>query len=138
MGGNKNYFKEAWVKTGYISNGNNYDLGTKKLVLKDLIAATGSISYSNTEATNENIVMTLLTSEALSIVPTGWTKVSDTKYTREVTANTTGSVTMVDTSKNESTINFSVANIDKVAPSVSLDGSGSIVLEDGVDTYTEA
>ncbi len=118
MNGNPDYNLDAYAKSGYLFNGTTYNLGSKKIILKDKIAPTGSISYSTVDPTNGDVTVTLTTSEAIN-VPSGWTKVDDTHYTKVVSANMDEplSVDLNDNSGNTGTpVEYNVTNIDKKAP----------------------
>lgn len=81
----------------------------------DKIAPTGTVSYSTTAWTNQDVTMTLATNEDIA-TPDGWTKVDDKHYTKIVSANETGIVTIQDLAGNTADVNYSVTNIDKVVP----------------------
>ncbi len=87
----------------------------------DTTAPTVNISYSNTNPTNLDVVLTMTTDEAVQ-TPTGWTKVSDTEYTLTVTENTNGEqiVTVTDLAGNSIDANYEVTNIDKEAPTATV------------------
>lgn len=81
----------------------------------DKTAPTGNITVSKTTPTNQNVTLTLNTSEAIS-TPAGWTRVSDTRFTKSIPTNTSENVTFTDPAGNRGSANISVTNIDKVAP----------------------
>ena len=81
----------------------------------DKTAPTATLSMRTTEPTNKNLIVTLKTSEAIK-TPKGWTKVSDTIYTKKYTRNTTEEVEIEDLAGNKSTVKIEITNIDKTAP----------------------
>ena len=81
----------------------------------DKTAPTATLSIRTTEPTNKNLIVTLKTSEAIK-TPKGWTKVSDTIYTKKYTRNTTEEVEIEDLAGNKSTVKIEITNIDKTAP----------------------
>ena len=81
----------------------------------DKTAPTATLSMRTTEPTNKNLIVTLKTSEAIK-TPKGWTKVSDTIYTKKYTRNTTEEVEIEDLAGNKSTVKIEITNIDKIAP----------------------
>ena len=81
----------------------------------DKTAPTATLSMRTTKPTNKNLIVTLNASEAIN-TPKGWTKVSDTEYTKKYTKNTTEEVEIEDLAGNKSTVKVEITNIDKTAP----------------------
>ncbi len=81
----------------------------------DKEAPKGTITSSNNGATtNKDIVVTLTTNEEV-VTPTGWTKVSDVKFTKVYTDNAKNeTVTITDKVGNSTTITYEVKGINKV------------------------
>ena len=75
---------------------------------------TASVS-NNGEPTNKAVVVTLTSNEALQEIE-GWTKVSDTVFTKEYTENNTFSVDVKDIVGNPTTVEFEVKGYDAIAP----------------------
>lgn len=71
---------------------------------------TGSTAWTNT-----GVVVTLTTDKAIQ-TPAGWTKVSDTQYTKVVESNGEVKVDFVGVSGGTGSASMTVSNIDKVAP----------------------
>ncbi len=70
---------------------------------------------NNDKSTNKNVIVTITGDEDI-IVEDGWEKISDTVYTKEYSENGKYSVVVKDKVGNETTVNFEVKRIDKVAP----------------------
>ena len=81
---------------------------------------TGDVSYSITTLTNKDVVVTIKASEKVKR-PNGWDISEDgTTLTKVYKENGEETVKLVDEAGNESSVNISVKNIDKTAPSVSV------------------
>lgn len=101
-----------------IDNAGNTATATEASYLIDTNAPTATFTYSTTAPTNQPVTITMTTNKPIA-TPAGWTKVSDTEYTKTVSANTTSSnntVTITDSAGNSNTLPFSVTNIDTTAP----------------------
>ena len=85
----------------------------------DKIAPTVELSYSTTDVTNQDITVTLTSNEELQELE-GWTKVSAAEFTKLYSENTTETITVLDLVGNQATVDISIANIDRVAPEVSV------------------
>ncbi len=89
----------------------------------DKVAPTAVITKSNNDkSTNKDVVVTLIANEAI-YKPKGWTEVKTNKeheFTKTYSKNGEYSVIIKDKAGNETTINFEVKRIDKVAPTYSL------------------
>ena len=106
----------------------------------DKTAPIVTASTSNNGAsTNKPVVVTLTSNEALQEME-GWTKVSDTVFTKEYTENSKFSVTVKDIAGNEAAVNFEVKRYDAVAPTatiyVSNDNGSTPTNEDVTVTLT--
>ena len=112
---------------------------TERVVIKDLVgnqttvtititnidkeAPTTSISYSTINPTNGDVTATITLNEAVQDV-SGWTKSSDGKVlTKVYTSNTTERVVIKDLVGNQTTVTITISNIDKEAPTISIDYS---------------
>ena len=79
-----------------------------------------SVGYSTTEPTNQNVVVTIKTSEPVQAT-TGWTLSSDKKtLTKTYIENKTEEVEVKDLEGNKTKQTIKVSNIDKTAPTVTL------------------
>ncbi len=80
----------------------------------DKTPPTATVMYSPTTPTNGNVTVTLTASEPIK-TPSGWTKVTDTKFTKVISSNTSGPVTVTveDLAGNTGTTSYEVTNIDK-------------------------
>ena len=99
-----------------------YDLTGRTSVVNVTIDKTSpvvNISYSTTELTNQNVIVTLTSNEEIQS-PSGWTKVDELTYTMEYAVNTNETITVQDLAGNASQVEISITNIDKVAPEVDL------------------
>lgn len=115
------FVKEFTVPTGSsisleISNKGNkyysYSLGTyytKNVVAADKTAPTVDLSY---EMTEEGVKVTLTANEAIQSID-GWTKVSDTKYTKLYTENTSENIIVYDLAGNATKAHVTVSSISK-------------------------
>lgn len=115
------FVKEFTVPTGSsisleISNWGNdfysYSLGTyytKNVVAADTTAPTVELSY---EMTEEGVKVTLTANEAIQSID-GWTKVSDTKYTKLYTENTSEDIIVYDLAGNATKAHVTVSSISK-------------------------
>lgn len=86
----------------------------------DKVAPTPSVSYSETNPTTQNVVVTIQATEELQVVE-GW-KLAPDKCSMEkpYTENTTApeTITVKDLAGNEATVTVNVDNIDREAPTV--------------------
>ncbi|BDH84655.1 hypothetical protein LLID5_19400 [Lactococcus lactis] len=94
----------------------------KPVIGIDDTAPTGSVSYSTTAWTNQNVTVTLNTDKAVT-TPSGWTKVDDTHYTRNFAKKASGNAKICDSYNVCSTIAYSIANIDKTKPVITVNNS---------------
>ena len=65
--------------------------------------------------TNQSVTVTITANEEITIDDT-WTKVSDTKYSKEYSENASETVTITDKAGNTSEVTVEITNIDKIAP----------------------
>lgn len=88
-----------------------------------------SITYSNNNGnalTNDDVVATLTIDEAVRDI-TGWTRVSDTEFTKEFSSNGTFSVDFMDLAGNPGTATGEVKRIDRNAPTIAGVSDGAVV-----------
>ena len=89
---------------------------TVKIANIDKTAPTAQVSYSTTELTNKNVVVTIKANKQLQEI-SGWTLLSDKQtLTKTYTSNTTETVTIKDLAGNIATVNIKITNIDRTAP----------------------
>ena len=114
-------YADALGNTGVELNNDNIDENASyPYVELDTTAPIVTASTSNNGAsTNKPVVVTLTSNEALQEME-GWTKVSDTVFTKEYTENNKFSVTVKDIAGNEATVNFEVKRYDAVAPEATI------------------
>lgn len=96
----------------------------------------GNVSYSTTEPTKNNVIVTIKTNSTLQEVE-GWTLSDDKKsLSKEYTANTEGIeiITLINTKGEILFLTISIDNIDKIKPEVTMDYTKN--LEDGSVTVT--
>ena len=93
----------------------------------DTTAPQGTLTYSPSTLTNNSVIATLTTNEAIdqSALPGTWLKVSDTVYRKSYPVNATQVVTLKDSVGNTSTVTVAITWIDKTAPTGSLSYSPS-------------
>ena len=83
----------------------------------DRVAPIISISYSETNPTNQDVTVTLSASEKLQDI-SGWTTDDNMTFTKAFDGNVNESITVYDLAGNEATDNIVIENIDKVAPNL--------------------
>ena len=98
----------------------------------DCTSPIGKISYSTTGWTNGSVTATLTTDEPVN-TPDGWSRVSDTEFTKKYSSNLVEPVVLTDFAGNQSTLNVSINNIDKIKPAVSVD---NLILDSTSKTLT--
>lgn len=90
-------------------------------VILDNTLPTAIVTTSNNgNSTNQDVTVTIVANEAI-YTPEGWTEVKTNKeheFTKVYSKNGKYSVVIKDKAGNESTINFEVIGIDKVAPEI--------------------
>jgi len=91
----------------------------------DKTAPTGSVSYSTTDPTDEDVTVTLTTDKPIE-TPTGWTKVSDTEYWKVYSGNTTETVTITDTLGNTGSVSIVINNIETATLEPEEDTTGTV------------
>jgi len=97
----------------------------------DTTAPAGSVEYSATAVTNQDVIATLSLDDLDAIVTN-----NDGLFTHTFTENGTFTFEFEDTTGNAGTTTAVVSNIDKVAPVIILVGDATMTLTVG-DTYTE-
>ena len=92
---------------------------------------------NNDKSTNQDVTVTLTVNEAI-VTPEGWTKVSDTVFTKVYLESGKYSVEITDIAGNTNTVKFEVKRIDKVAPdaTVTTSNEGNPTNEDVTVTLT--
>ena len=110
-----------------------------KTFIYDTVAPTATVTYSNNNGytlTNQDVTATLTASEEIRDLD-GWTRVDEKTFTKVFDANTKSSVEIVDLAGNKSSINYEVKRIDKIAPTITLNGNATenVTLN---DSYTDA
>lgn len=117
-GGNTNYtfsangnftfqYKDAYGNTGSTQAVVNWI---------DKVKPEGTISYSTTSWTNQDVTATLTTTKVVT-KPSGWSgAATGTSFTKTYSANITETVSFSDLVTNTNSVTVSIANIDKTAP----------------------
>ena len=91
-----------------------------KITNIDKTAPTAQVSYSTTELTNQDVVVTIKANEKIQKVD-GWTlSIDKLSMTKTYTSNTTENVTIKDLAGNTTTVTINVANINKKQPTFEL------------------
>lgn len=102
---------------------------TRTVLVQDTVAPTGSVSYSTTATTSANVVATLVPSEPVTFLNTiGIATTTNGTATTTFTENGSFSFLFADVANNTGSTTASVANIDKVMPTItsfSLNGSAN-------------
>ncbi len=102
----------------------------------DKTAPTATITYSTEEPTNQDVTVTLTADDDIKEIE-GWEKVDARTYKKVYEENITETVTIYDLVGNPGKAVVDIQNIDKIAPTIQLNGDKSMTLEAGIDTYTE-
>ena len=110
-----------------------------KTFIYDTVAPTATVTYSNNNGytlINQDVTATLTASEEIRDLD-GWTRVDEKTFTKVFDANTKSSVEIVDLAGNKSSINYEVKRIDKIAPTITLNGNATeyVTLN---ESYTDA
>lgn len=101
--------------------GNETD--TVKEIKVDTTSPVGKVTYSKTDITNENVLVTITSNEPIQAI-SGWDLSNDKKVlTKTFSANTNSNVTITDLLGNTSTVNVAINNIDKKVPNATVEYS---------------
>ena len=98
-----------------------YDVAGNKTTttfVLDTTAPVATFTYSNdngSQVTSQDVVVTMTTNEPVT-TPEGWTKVSDTTFTRVYTSNTKASVVVADLVGDTAIFPYEVKRIDRTKP----------------------
>ena len=104
----------------------------------DRVDPEAKVTFSNNNGnalTNKDVTVTLKANESIKNIE-GWTRVDDKTVTKEYSENGKYSVEVEDKAGNKVTIKFEVKRIDKVAPTIELNGERKIYLKKG-EQYDE-
>ena len=100
----------------------------------DKVAPEATVVKSNNDkSTNQDVTVTIVANEAI-YKPEGWTEVTTNKeheFTKVYSENGKYSVVITDKAGNETTINFEVKRIDKVAPVMTVISPNRYEIEQG-------
>lgn len=109
----------------YDATGNASEIATFSYIIDKVVPTIQNVQYSNNNLpTNSNVTVTITASEPVE-TPDGWTKVDDTTFTKEYSANTPDSVSVRDIAGNVSEAStIDVKGIDKATPTIAIDGNG--------------
>lgn len=91
---------------------------TATIAIVDQDKPTGTVTLSNDNGaalTNQDVTATLKTNEPIN-TPEGWTRTSDTVFTKLHSENGTYSVSIVDLAGNGNEVSYTVQGIDKIKP----------------------
>ncbi len=109
-------------------------LAAKNALVKiDQEAPKYELSYSTVKPTNQDVTVTLNTSEAITELD-GWKKISDTEYSKVYSENVEEEFIIRDLADNETKVKISITNIDKENPIIQLK-TKDIVAEKGELTH---
>ena len=98
----------------------NTAVANVKITNIDKTAPTISVQYSTTEPTNGNVIVTITSNKQLKEL-TGWALSTDKiSLTKTYVENKEENVTVSDLAGNTAVANVKITNIDKTAPSVSV------------------
>ncbi len=82
----------------------------------DTTAPTAEVWYSNTNPTNQGVVVTVTLNEDGWRAPSWWTKTWNTTYTKTYSSNINENVVFTDVAWNQVQKNIVITNIDKIMP----------------------
>ena len=102
--------------TVYDLAGNSFDVEITVSNI-DSVEPTATVSYSNTNLTNQNVTAILTASEEIQPLD-GWTTTDNVIFTKEYEANVEETLTMTDLAGNTGSVSIVISNIDKAAPEV--------------------
>lgn len=98
--------------------GNETD--TVKEIKIDSTKPEGKVTYSKTDITNKDIVVTITANEELKAI-SGWTLAADKKsMTKTYTTNIDTTITITDLLGNTNTVKVKIDNIDKITPTANV------------------
>mgnify|MGYP002732993316 CR=1 FL=1 len=98
----------------------------------DRIAPEAEISYSTTNPTKENVKVTITANEEVQVIE-GWMLSQEKNIlTKEYTQNRTESIIVKDIAGNETQVNISIRNIDRIAPEVQISYSTTAPTKENV------
>ena len=89
---------------------------TVKIANIDKTAPTAQVSYSITELTNQDVVVTIKANKQLQVIDSWMLSTDKLSLTKTYTSNATENVTIKDIAGNTATVNVKINNIDKTAP----------------------
>lgn len=103
----------------YTDSATNTAAVSRTVHVTDQTTPTGTITASPATLTNQSVTLTLSTSEAIN-TPSGWTKINNITYTKTLSTNGSGSVSLTDLANNTNPIpvTYIVQHIDTTSPSV--------------------
>ena len=115
--------------------------GSASIVINniDKVPPTATVTYSTIMATNQDVFVTLNASEKIIIdsSSTGWTALVGNSFRKQYSANISELVKFKDVAGNDGSVTVSISNIDKEKPKLKVNGSSTVILEAGIDTYVE-
>ena len=105
----------------------------------DKTAPKVTFTYSNNNGltlTNQDVTATLTASEEIQNV-SSWTRVSETVFTRIFSANTKGSLTVLDLAGNSTKASYEVKRIDKTPPDITVKTGSTETIGDAENGYSK-
>ena len=112
------YFEKKLIQEGtytVVATDKAGNTATKTVTIDKTAPKVEVTKSNNDKSTNKDVVVTITSDEEI-VVEDGWKKISATTYTKEYSKDGKYSVLVKDKASNETTINFEVKRIDKVAP----------------------
>ena len=114
----------GWYKLRYVAvdSSGNRGYATRIVQVVDTTAPTVEVTYSTTELTNGDVLVTVSANEVVTISGKGWiaANAEGTAYEKVFTENDEEVITVTDISGNAIQITVDVKNIDKTAPTVTI------------------
>ena len=110
------FYKTTDVTLSFNDRAGN--LGDKTFTV-DKTAPIAQITYSTTEPTRDNVVVTLVTNEDINdeeLIKLGWIKTADRTFNREYSSNVDETFNIYDLVGNPGNVTVKITNIDKKVP----------------------
>ena len=107
---------ETVIAYDLIGNSSSIDIAVENI---DKVAPVITISYSETELTNQDVTATITSNEELQAI-SGWITNDNITYTKVFDGNVNETVTVYDIAGNSASENVIIENIDKVAPNITV------------------
>ena len=102
-------------------------------VIFDKTSPGATVKYNTENLTGDSIIANLYTTEPVTIDDTDWKEVEANHYQKVYNDNKNYEITITDKAGNNSTVKITINNIDKVAPTVTLNGDAEMTVSQGAE-----